>query len=689
MQKSRTASLILLLLISTSNDYAIQASSLNQKIGSVVQGIKTVAAGIITLYALQGNKAAAQEGDFFFKHLDKREEGYNYFIQELRTFPNGDFKVAAFMQGDHSKTQGALSQFNANGVLEWTKEFEDPEGLDHTYVSGLAFVNESDFLTVGYTKNNQESDLTITYFNNTHIQWRHALDISKFDRGYSITLNGQNGFSVSGNIGSNDTNYDMLLTDFDFEGEATSIYTLKGPYNSHARKIVNTTDNGIIIATHVYAGQASSYDIVVIKLNATRDIQWQKKLGGESSEFLINIDATSDGGVTGIGHTYSFGQEYCNIIWFTITSDGELDMAKVIGDKGPDLGFDVKATRNNSFAITGIRHEENSGFGALFATFDHQGNTLNASLINGTNVYCGITIDDTYDENYLMGGYVYDYSSGKPSPSSFVAKLDGNGSMDCAIPITIKVSDIKNSLTYENANFSISQIYSYTTHKIAYQESFINLKETVTCGPSLAPTAAPSASPTQNITTTPIFTTSYSSSTHKSTIDLPYKTSTSRSPTTIDEKNATSEHGESLYIAYPIIGVIFTSCICFLSFFYFKKWKRKQRNKKRKVICASSEKTIGQKFNSPKKNKNKNNQNEKREGDIITFKAAPPNNVNLNNHKKNITPDNNVELSVQKQNKFNDSEAKKLMTLMNTSEIDGDLGEESSSLESQHTSFYD
>jgi hypothetical protein len=87
---------------------------------------------------------------------------------------------------------------------------------------------------------------------------------------------------------------------------------LGGTSSDYAQSITTTTDGGYIVAGNTYStnGDVSSgihggYDAWILKLYSNGNIQWQKALGGTNNDYAQSIRPTSDGGFIIVGYTNS------------------------------------------------------------------------------------------------------------------------------------------------------------------------------------------------------------------------------------------------------------------------------------------------------------------------------------------------------------------------------------------------
>jgi hypothetical protein len=147
--------------------------------------------------------------------------------------------------------------------------------------------------------------------------------------------------------------------------------TIGGSANDEMFALVELSDTSFIAA-----GQSSSTDgditvqgrgladYWIVKLNATGEIQWQRKYGGTKDDVARDIIATKDGGFICIGETYSDdgdvtvqnGVSDCWVI--KLNEVGEMEWQKSFGSIGTDYGTKILETIDG-YVVCGYGHSIN------------------------------------------------------------------------------------------------------------------------------------------------------------------------------------------------------------------------------------------------------------------------------------------------------------------------------------------
>ena len=83
--------------------------------------------------------------------------------------------------------------------------------------------------------------------------------------------------------------------------------TYGGTGDDRAYSIQQTNDGGYIVAGLTNSSGAGGYDVWLLKLDASGNIEWQKAYGGTYWDWAESVQQTNDGGYIVAGCTYSFG----------------------------------------------------------------------------------------------------------------------------------------------------------------------------------------------------------------------------------------------------------------------------------------------------------------------------------------------------------------------------------------------
>lgn len=241
----------------------------------------------------------------------------------------------------------------------------------------------------------------------------------------------------------------IALCTFYMVAQATEIEwqrTLGGSANDELRIIINTSDGGYIAgggsASGISATKSESsigdYDYWVIKFDVDGNTEWENTIGGSSSDILNAIQETPDGYIIA-GTSYSgisgdkteAGLGLADFWIVKLDFDGNTVWQNTIGGSGSDDLLSIGNTSDGGFILGGYSNSPVSGdksnppIGPLGHT-DYWLVKLNVSggiewqkTIGGNNVDVCYSAEQTADGGYIMGGYSQSGATGlKTDPNN-------------------------------------------------------------------------------------------------------------------------------------------------------------------------------------------------------------------------------------------------------------------------------
>jgi len=140
-----------------------------------------------------------------------------------------------------------------------------------------------------------------------------------------------------------------------------------GEYAQYGITIHETSDKGYLLGGTTYT-ESNSSDIVITKLNAQREMDWQRYYGGADFDYLEDLKLTSDGGFIALSDSSSADAGNCEPIglrdiWI-IKADihGEVQWEQKYGGTNKDYSTAIIQTSDGGFLITGYTASDDHHF---------------------------------------------------------------------------------------------------------------------------------------------------------------------------------------------------------------------------------------------------------------------------------------------------------------------------------------
>ena len=247
--------------------------------------------------------------------------GYSY------SFQGGD--VTGVLQGLNDYW---VVKLNDTGSIVWNKLLG---GSGEEQLSGIIQTSDGGYVATGYSTSSASGNVTGT-LSGIFDYWVIKLNAAgtpvwnkliggiespdefstsikqTIDGGYIV--GGKSSSSASGNItATNNGANDYLVVKLDVSGNITWNKLLGGSGDESATAVQQTSDGGYIVvgsSTSSVSGNVTentfgAEDIWVVKLDDVGTIQWSKLYGGNQSDFASSIQQTTDGGFIISGYTAS------------------------------------------------------------------------------------------------------------------------------------------------------------------------------------------------------------------------------------------------------------------------------------------------------------------------------------------------------------------------------------------------
>jgi len=224
-----------------------------------------------------------------------------------------------------------------------------------------------------------------------------------------------------------------LLPGIIFSSNAYSDWakTYGGGADDEARSIQQTADGGYIVAGWSSSFGAGNKDFLVLKLSSTGTVQWQKAFGGWNEDFAYSIQKTSDSkygdGYIVVGKTLSFGAGNYDFLVIKLNSSGGIQWQKTLGGSTWDEAYSVIQASDTSYVVAGTAASFGAGASdVLVAKITIGGGIQWAKAFGWSGYEAAYEIQQTSDGGYILAGYTNSFG-GNVVRDILVLKLNSSG----------------------------------------------------------------------------------------------------------------------------------------------------------------------------------------------------------------------------------------------------------------------
>lgn len=269
------------------------------------------------------------------------------------------------------------------------------------------------------------------------------------DGGYIVAgSSNSNDGDVSGNHGG----YDVWLVKLDYNGNKQWQKSLGGSGDEefYGLNLQLAGDGGYIVgvSSNSRDGDVTGYqssggggDIWIAKLDSLGNIQWNKCYGGPNGDQIgfNGLQSTNDGGYIIAGFT--FNTPSVDILVIKINNSGDVQWQKTYGGSGTDFGNVVRQTADGGYIVAGESTSANGnatfnhgGFDSWVLKLDSNGNLQWQKSYGGSQDESNtFAIDKTADGGYILAAPSNsndgDVSGNHGEDDFCVYKLDGVGNI--------------------------------------------------------------------------------------------------------------------------------------------------------------------------------------------------------------------------------------------------------------------
>jgi hypothetical protein len=228
-----------------------------------------------------------------------------------------------------------------------------------------------------------------------------------FEQASEIIPCASGGYALVGTTGSNQSgNTDVFVARIDDELNCVWSHNFGGSDVEWGLSIVEDWSGNFLVCGYTSSAGAGSYDMLVMKVNATGDLMWQQSFGGTDWDFGKKIIAHPQGGYLLCGNTYSNGNGAQDGTIIHLDGQGILLNQWFVGGVQTDGVHDLLAVSDGWFACG--YQTLNDTMKASVWRFDLSGNQIWNRITNDVMGYGREAFAMSMDTSFLyLTGSVY------------------------------------------------------------------------------------------------------------------------------------------------------------------------------------------------------------------------------------------------------------------------------------------
>jgi len=252
-------------------------------------------------------------------------------------------------------SDGVLIKVNELGNLEWIKNYG---GTSNDIFSSIKLCTNNQLIISGETASfglGWSNGWILKINLNGDTLWTKTYGGEKGNNFKDIVINPDGGFTLIGSTNSfGFGESDFWVIRIDSTGGIIWERTFGGEKSDYGISIQRTFDDGFILCGNTNNLYESYYvDILVIKINNSGEIIWQYQVNGSGFDACNSIIQCQDGSYAVVGHTEEFVGEYSDLWIIKIDSLGNYLWDRKYGGDYTDYGESIQETYDSGFVATG------------------------------------------------------------------------------------------------------------------------------------------------------------------------------------------------------------------------------------------------------------------------------------------------------------------------------------------------
>ena len=264
-------------------------------------------------------------------------------------------------------------------------------GASNDIAFAVAIDSSDNIIVAGYTSSDGAggTDLLIAKYNSSGaLQWDRALGGASTDIAYAVAIDSADNIIVAGRTSSDGAGgNDVLIAKYNSSGTLQWDRTLGGASNDIAFEVAIDSSDNIIVAGYTASDGAGDDDVLIAKYNSSGILQWDRTLGGASNESANGVAIDSADNIIVAGRTLSDSAGGYDFLIAKYDSSGVLQWDRNLGGASTDTAYAVAIDSSDNIIVAGFTQSDGAGSSdVLIAKLPPDG--------SGTGTYGSLTYEE-------------------------------------------------------------------------------------------------------------------------------------------------------------------------------------------------------------------------------------------------------------------------------------------------------
>jgi hypothetical protein len=340
---------------------------------------------------------------------------------------DGGYVVAGYTQSFGAGGRDMyVVKLDSSGNVQWTKTIG---GSDWDEAFSIIQSSDGGYVVAGRTRSfgaGWDDIYVVKLDSSGNVLWTKTIGGSSFDGAFSIIQSSDGGYVVAGYTTSFGSGY--YVVKLDSWGNVQWTKTIGGSSFDGAFSIIQSSDGGYVVAGRTSSFGAGGWDMYVVKLDSSGNVQWTKTIGGSLTDIAYSIIQSSDGGYVVAGWTGSFGAGGLDFYVVKLDSSGNVVWTKTIGGSLTDVAYSIIQSSDGGYIVAGYTQSFGAGGADIYVVkLDSSGNVVWTKTIGGSYFDWAYSIIQSSDGGYIVAGGTTSFGAG--IDDFYVVRMDSSGNV--------------------------------------------------------------------------------------------------------------------------------------------------------------------------------------------------------------------------------------------------------------------
>jgi hypothetical protein len=273
------------------------------------------------------------------------------------TVADGFVVVGSSTSLQQDTTVAWVLKLDNEGNVLWNQTFFEEAGSEFRFVLCL----DDGFLLVGnvFLPSGDTDGYVVKVDDEGKTIWDITLGGENVDKLFSAVAT-QDGFVLAGLTHSFGGDSEVWVVKLYSDGNEVWDRTYGGAMEDAGRAIAKADGDNCVVAGYTNSMGNGDYDFLLLKIDASGNMVWNKTYGGSQSDKACAIAETTDGCVA-VGDTRSKGEGESDAWIIKVAVNGELVWEKTVGGAGFDMPTCVTFSNYGGYLVGGFTFSFGSG----------------------------------------------------------------------------------------------------------------------------------------------------------------------------------------------------------------------------------------------------------------------------------------------------------------------------------------